>query len=94
VFDDVGYVHLLTLEVDGGEEFLKELSCGADKRTALLVFVKTRRFSNEHEAGILRALAGHGPVCGLVQNAALAGSYFPVEIVQGRHVIRRSDCVR
>ena len=51
--------HVVTGEVDAGEELVEELTGGADERDALLVLVEARGLAHEHHVGVGRARPEH-----------------------------------
>ena len=57
--DDVGDVDVLALERDGFDDLRQELPRAADERKALLIFVASRSFADEHQVGFGVADAEH-----------------------------------
>src|SRR5450759_184398 len=58
--DDVGDVDLLSTQVYGAQQLLQVLAGCADKRPALVIFMETRPFTDEHDARVGRPFAWHG----------------------------------
>jgi len=73
-FQNVAYPDVAALEAAGGDDFVEELSCPADKGSALCVFVCTRAFSDEHNSGVRGAFAGHGVGTQRAETAVAAGA--------------------
>src|SRR6266576_322160 len=51
-FDDVGDVHVFTLQIDGFDDLRQQLTGTADKRDALQVLVAAWRLADEHQIRI------------------------------------------
>jgi hypothetical protein len=57
--DHVGNEHIRTRHTDAVQELLQELTCGPDERTSLLILVKARCLTDEHDLRAFRTLTGH-----------------------------------
>ena len=50
--DDVGDVDLGALQPHGGDHVVEKLAGAADKGQSLGIFIRSRTFADEHEAGV------------------------------------------
>ena len=52
MLEDIGNEHVLTLEVDRGEDLVQQLPRLADERLSLLILVRAGRLADAHEVGV------------------------------------------
>ena len=57
--DDVRNEYLLPAHIDAGKQLFQVMAGRADKRPALLIFVKARTLANEHDARVGRTFTRH-----------------------------------
>ena len=79
--DHVGDEHVLPFYTDACEQLVEELSCASNEREALLVFVVSRAFANEHHVGREGTVAWDG--LGSLRSQGAEGAFVdaPLEIV-------------
>ena len=83
--NDIGNVEIVgTRQPNGGHHSVKQLSTAPDKGFAGAVFILSRCFANEHDAGRAYAVGKYGGFCGFFQAAALKALKCSSEFVQRR----------
>ena len=82
--DDVRDINVLARQLDRLDDLRQQLPRPSDKRHALHVFVRTRRFTDEHEIGIGVAPAKHD--LGSPKRMQLAARALPNLHADGRQV--------
>ena len=68
--DDVGNIDVAPRERDGFDDLREELPCTPDERFALLVFIGSRRFPDEHQLGLWIPYAEHHLLAALLEERA------------------------
>ncbi len=48
--DDVRYVYFISFQIDCCKQLIEKLASGADERSAMLVFVESRAFTDKHDS--------------------------------------------
>jgi len=68
--DDVSYVHLLPLKLDGLEDLGQELAGPSYKRFSLHVFITSRTFPDDHQSRLFASLSEYKVSPGSVKLAS------------------------
>ena len=84
--DDVRNENVAAFQADRRQKLFEKLPSRADERMALLILVKTRRFPNEHNRCIGRAVAGNGLVTGARQRARGTKGDLLGDVLEASHV--------
>jgi hypothetical protein len=72
--EDVGYVDVLTVDVNGVKKFVKKLSCSANKGRAAQILLLARSLSHEQDLRIFIAYSENTVGSRFVQGTFRAGS--------------------
>jgi hypothetical protein len=80
--DDVGDIDCPSIDASLLQQLVQESARRADKWNPLLIFVESRGFTDKHQRGIYRAIAGNRMGAPDVQLALCARSHLRVDVLQ------------